>query len=581
MHRRPIAVRAGAALILATFPAVAVNGCSNDGGTTATIGDASVDGGVVLQPNVVILPDSLMRLAIVSNAAVSFPPGAPVPSVSAGTIIVSGYGDGLLRRVENVATTGTKAVGLRLQGLGGSGITWNTGRASLTDAVASASFHWTYEPSPLSVDATQLLAGTSTAGWTISATGSVAPRIEITGQIEDGKVIAFRTKLTTKVTDSLNEAISFDGDQSWQGSVPITSASSRFVEFLGPIPVVGTVGISVSAGYSAGITANASVSLGETCSLTHTDDIAYDPTTGWSSNDTSAPQCTSQPPTLDLQARADAKAYLEPTIQLGLWGIGGPSLAAEVGAHASVNACPPPSDWSLDAYVSGSLAIDASVLGIGVQYNHALGEVTYPISSGALQTPAACSDGGADAGEAGSDGPETQDGPLEADANAGPDASGPDAAVDSSAVDGATCPSTYAGSPPAYMMCPLTTMPTGTGGIIPDGIYYPTVFYTSTVPPGTQCASTATEWMFKIVGSQWEYYEPSSAITDIYTVSESGPDLSFAVACCSLSPPSTYCSYWTSGFQWQYSVASSGITLIGTGNGNTVEYVLQPWPSGD
>jgi len=403
---------------------------SKNSGAGTNSGGQDAGGGVVLKPNVLVLADSVVAAATITANTITFPAAGneALSNLAPGTVIVSGYQQGFILRVQSVTNQpATQSGKVHTLGLGSAAtILYNTVSASLIDAIWSGSFDWTYTPTPLTADGTEVLSGTETTGFSITAQGNISPSIEVKGQITNGSVSSFETMLTTTVSDTVSESLMFDGSQSWSGSAPIPAASTSktFVEFLGPVPVVGTVTLYVVAGYSASITATANVSLGETCSVAHTDTITYDPSAGWSADDSSTSNCMNQGPTLDLDGTASVKAYFSPSIQLSFYGIGGPSLAAEVGVEASITACPGPSTWSSDAYVSGTVGANVSVLGISQQFSKPLGKVTYPIANGTFATPSICGgDGGTDGGT---------DGGQDSGHDGGPD-SGPDSGQDAGA----------------------------------------------------------------------------------------------------------------------------------------------------
>lgn len=399
---RPVLKRRHGRVVLATTAAVAFAvllasagmGCSSSSSAAAGSPEAGTpEGGVVLKPHVTVLSDPVMAQATVTANTISFPAAgsASLLSIGPGAVLVSGYQDGFIVRVQSVQQITTQSNGIHpLSGGSLASILFNVVPASLTDAIASADFDWTYAPTPLAADATQLLAGTATLGWSLTASTTISPSIEVQGQIRDGAVTSFQTTFTTVAADSVTESISFSGSQSWSGSVPVASASQRFIEFLGPVPVVGNVSLAIVAGYTANVTAEAIVSLGETCSVTQTDGVSYDPTNGWAGTDSTTKQCTNQPPSLSLEAAANASVYFSPTIQLTFWGVGGPSLSAQIGVSAAVTTCAPPATWSINGYVSGSVGADVSVLGVGAQFTHPLGQATYPIASGNFNLPADC-----------------------------------------------------------------------------------------------------------------------------------------------------------------------------------------------
>ena len=398
--RRPIPLLfvASLAVFSSTVP-LGVAGCSSSSSATAGSPEAGIgNDGAVLKPNVTVLSDAVAAQATIGASTLTFPAAGneALLRIGPGAILVSGYQDGFLVRVVSVQQVASQSTGVHpLSGSTLGSILFNIAPASLTDAIESADFDWTYTPAPLAADATALLAGTATLGWSMTGSMTLTPSIEVQGHIRDGAVTGFQTTFTTVLADTVSESIAFNGKNAWSGSVPIASASQRFVEYIPtpiglPLPVVGNVALAVSAGYAANITAEANVTFGSTCSVTHTDDVAYDPAAGWAATDTSTKQCTSQAPALSLQAEADAKVYFTPSVQLTFWGVGGPSLSAEVGVTASATTCAPPATWSIDGYVKGTVGANVSALGVGAQFTHDLGEVDYPIASGNFALPAAC-----------------------------------------------------------------------------------------------------------------------------------------------------------------------------------------------
>jgi len=396
--RKATSMRARRRPTLATLSLLALAACSNGGSSTA--GGAT---NVVIKPNVTVLADEQIASATVTEDSITLPSAGneALANLPVGTVLVSGYQDGFIRKL-SAAPTGATTQALHgvhtLGGVTSAFIRLLTVPATLTDAVSSANFDWTLAPTPLSLDANDALAGTEQAGVTIAAKMSLSPSIHVTGQIVDGSVTSFTTTVVTTASDTVSSALSFDGSKSWSGSAPVGSTSQRFLKFLGPVPVVGKVTLSLTAGYAAAVTAKATVSVGATCELTYTNGISYAADSGWDSTSSTDKECSVSGPTLGLRAGASASVYLSPKVQLAFWGVGGPFVSAQVGATASINACPQPSKWSVNGYINGTVGANASVLGISGQYMKTVASVTYPIADDTFHVSACSPDAGVDGG---------------------------------------------------------------------------------------------------------------------------------------------------------------------------------------
>jgi len=390
----------GLGSVVAIVGALGCSTTSSGLGTSADAGDApdaTVTGTGVLKPNVVVLPDSVAATATVAATTITFPAAGneSLATAAPGTILVSGYGDGFLVKVQSVMDVGGQSVGLHPLCESGcvASIVLSVLPASLTDALSSATFDWTFAPMPLTESATEALAGTAANGWSIDGNMTLAPSIEVSGQIQDGSFASFQTVFTTALSDTVTETLQFSGTKTWQGSAPLGSASQRFIEYLPtvpPFPVVGKVILSAVAGYTASISAKANVSISETCSVTHTDTIAYDPASGWQADSEQTKMCTVPAPMLDLEATATATAYFSPTLSLAFYGVGGPSLSAKVAATATITTCPPPAAWNVEGDVTGTLGAQLSVLGISKTFSTQIASFSYPIANGDFSPPEDC-----------------------------------------------------------------------------------------------------------------------------------------------------------------------------------------------
>jgi len=335
---------------IALLLALVLTGCGGGGGNSGTPNGiagqvAPVTTGTIVQPNVTVLPsDGSVTVAAQDANTVTLT--GNVPALNAGQVIVSGAGEGLLRKVLSASSAGSSA-------------TVQTQQATLEDVFQDAdiSVSKTLGPSDFSA-VTPMIKGVhiapATAGVlkphdfskaltvtfanakfpqdnpiaTLNGTGTITVGFNISASIHHFQLQS--ASFTPQITGALNVQLSSTGSQSLpdvkillvhlQGEPILTAIGGIPIVFTPDIDIYATLGGSVQAGVT--LSSNASVTVGET--------VSYDQAGGWQNT----PQFTqnfSLTPTLSAYANASFDfTPLRPEFHVAVDGIPGPYIALDM-----------------------------------------------------------------------------------------------------------------------------------------------------------------------------------------------------------------------------------------------------------
>ena len=282
-------------------------------------------GDATLKPGTIVLSDSAMYGAVVLGDHIVFPIEAPI-DLAKGDVIVSGAGDGFIRRVVLV-----EAVGDTLRVF--------TSKATLADAVDSAHFHATLFES-FALDET--FEGTTEWLTThVDASLAVDPTLDIQFAVTDGAFERFDLRITGKGTTSLDGDVAFTSPYHWQWGDEKRDERTLFRRAfaLGPLPIV------VSGRLSTSFDANAAVDHAVTLQAGTAADFALDAhaqlsrVTGWSTRDASTFDVTRIDPTHGGDGSAALAIGIFPRLELSLFGVSEADIDLGVQAGTVATMC--------------------------------------------------------------------------------------------------------------------------------------------------------------------------------------------------------------------------------------------------
>lgn len=286
-----------------------------------------------------------------------------------GQIIVGKTDGGYLREVQSVEVSGNSLV------------VW-TKQAALTDAIANIQIAQTIDPEKTQNAIGLLdLSGHVLVDTTIqnvpvkivvkrgllSLSPSVDLELDITKQkVEHVAVTAKGTlTLTLELEVSVGGSLTFaqDFDLSGPTAVLYQYPFTFFVPTLiGPLPVAGTIEIDAFAGFSAGVTAQGSLTSGLEGSTSFALTAAYD-NGAWSVDGTpSFDGITLRPPQVTTLVASEARAYIRPELRVRLYKVVGPRASITPSLKAAITAVPTPS-VKLDGCVTGQIGFDVTLFG--------------------------------------------------------------------------------------------------------------------------------------------------------------------------------------------------------------------------
>jgi len=376
------------ALILTMLLSISLlAGCGGGGGSTTT---SPAQGGPVVQPNVVVLPSD-GSVTITNQAADSVTLAGNVPSVVPGSVIVSGAGQGLLRKV--VSTTPS-----------GGGTIVQTQQASLEDVFQDAdiSVNKTLGPADFT-SITPMIAGLSVShavphGSTARNPKDLAVSVPLTFTHvkfpRDNP--AAELNGTGSITLSFDTAISIHHFQlqtvRWvphlAGTLDVKLSSSASVKFaeakvllahlegkpfdvqVGPVPVVFVPKIDLYA--TMGGNVSAGVTLTSSASVAADAGVEYDQSSGWQPV-TQISRTLDLVPTLSAYASASYDfTPLRTEFTLYVYDIAGPYVALDMpklNATVTAHATPPSADVSVSGDIAGEAGFHVQIFKLDVDYH--------------------------------------------------------------------------------------------------------------------------------------------------------------------------------------------------------------------
>lgn len=306
-------------------------------------------GTATLRDGTVILPASLTIDATTDLTNVVLPYDDSLLDLERGNIIVSGTGDGFVRRVYAVEPEGDR---IRIV----------TSPATLADAVESATFALT-TTEPLVVPA-HIDGRTPLLEATIDGDLDVTPTVALSFALTRDGVQTFDLRVTGAATSNVRGTVDFTADTHWawgeERSYEATVFRRAFA--LGPLPLVVVARMTTSLAASAYVempvafTAGAHARIGLDASTT------YAPSTGWTMTDSSTVDITPVGPLHAGAGRASLSVGIVPKLELAFYGASGPTLQLVTQAGGFGAFCGDALLTGLQAAAQGAVAFDLGSL---------------------------------------------------------------------------------------------------------------------------------------------------------------------------------------------------------------------------
>ncbi len=284
-------------------------GCVADRGAPDTVApplDLPSAGTATLRPETIILSDAQLRGAVVFSDHIIFPLDAPI-DLAHGDVIVSGTGDGFIRRVRLVENAGDV---LRVF----------TSRATLGDAVVDARFHATLFETAAFTET--LEARTDWLTGDVDGAFSLAPTLDLRFAVADSTLASFELGLTGTATSTLAGTFEFTSANHWQwgDEKRADTLLFRHAFALGPLPIVVVGRFSTVFDATTYFEQPVTMNVDAAATLALDAGARYAPGAGWTTTDASTITVDHVGPTHDGAGYAALVTGVFPHLEVSLFG---------------------------------------------------------------------------------------------------------------------------------------------------------------------------------------------------------------------------------------------------------------------
>ena len=308
-------------------------------------------GTATLRAGTTVLPAWMTRDATVTLAAITFPAAgnAALLELVRGDIIVSGTGDGFIRRVVAV-----EAVGDTIQIV--------TSPATLADAVTDATFHITASE-PLS--AAVLIDGeVENLRALIDGEVTFAPVVTLDFALGGEGLRSFDLEVTGTGTARVEGTVDFSAATHWGWGEERASELPPFrrAYALGPLPIVVVGRVTTTLAASAFVEDMVTFTSGAHAEVAFDAASHYTPATGWTLTDATAAAITQIVPVHAGPGRASLAIGIDPRLELSFYGERGTTLHFVTQAGGFGGYCGPSLTTGLQAAVQGTVTYELAPL---------------------------------------------------------------------------------------------------------------------------------------------------------------------------------------------------------------------------
>jgi hypothetical protein len=377
-HHRSIASWLLVPSFFASLAGCAADASSEKLGTTGTTEEA------LLADNAVSLGASDVAGAQVEGDAIVFtaPTDAVLGLKPGATITAAGEETAFLRTVtavEKLDATGAVRV--------------HTQAAPLTALVKRLAVHRHLALPVLAADFSgKPLLGDAHANVACSSCSvSYAPSLDLDLAVAGGKVNGFRAAFDGDLVGRVAIAATADGTVPLEKEIEVAHLTTRLVQMIGAVPIWEDVTVSVMLGVKGTAGPIASLETGVTATKRTSGGVAYDGAQ-WSTFGDGEVTFEAEPLTLQVDVGADLEAYVKPRVDVKLYSVAGPYLAADAHVDLHAQICPPPAAWTATAGFGIDVGASLGFLDlVNVSVDEPLYRKDFPLASGALpESPVAC-----------------------------------------------------------------------------------------------------------------------------------------------------------------------------------------------
>lgn len=348
-------------LIIAIFVTmIFAGGCGDDDGGNNNLNNHENPPGwnvndIVVADNVKVIDESVD--VTVESATLTIPASQAnkVKDVQAGAIVVSGKGNGFLRRVTSVSEVANSVVLM-------------TESASLAEVIQQGQISGTipldFSSNPSQKDGLGLdLSGQvlyDDNGLTITLSQAVinfVPDLNLAIEFDGSSLGHFRVEAVGNLSGSLVAQVVYDGGASFSQTIPLyESAPIITTIWAGFVPIVIVTTLQVEAGFTVNFENSVTLEAGASFGAQVSAGAEYS-NGNWNLIADQDFQLTAIGPTLDVTAGMDFRVFLRPKIVSKLYGIAGPTLAIEPYGRLNLSALPS-TEWELSAGVLGTIDVE-------------------------------------------------------------------------------------------------------------------------------------------------------------------------------------------------------------------------------
>ncbi len=388
---------------LTLFPCLMTSGCSGDAARPSLESAASKDKAdsvnpTTLNPRTFIVeldpgadlevePDALVFSGVEADASVRR---------SAGDIVVGSQGEGFLREVVSVEDDGAI-------------VTLRTRDAFLDDVVVEGEFHESFRPlsEPLSrsegdvwrsavtdqggyvqLNRTKLLTDGSLS---VEASGGIGidPTMHFDATFSGAQVDSFELSVDGQFDADLSVLVRNGGYAKVSHKLLKLWESPRYVwtGFIGPVPVVVTTSVEVSADASVSVDGPLEVELGGVTSsqLQLSAELKDD---AWTLGESHDFDVLLEGPFVRTEAETDIKVSLAAKLKVRLYDVAGPWVSVKPGVQFSIDGPHDARSWSGELGVEGKFGVAAEFpVKTGVGFEGEFFEAWWPFANGGFGGP--------------------------------------------------------------------------------------------------------------------------------------------------------------------------------------------------
>ncbi len=215
------------------------------------------------------------------------------------------------------------------------------------------------------------------------------PTIDLSTRIRSGSVVDFGAVVNGELSFVLDVATQSDAPFVQQGEVPIFSARRVVRQFVGPVPVVEIVKLTIVAGFDVdtgpalyfepGLDAGVDLQVG----------ARYDSASGsWVTVDTRQTSFQGHTPRWNPFSATTLRGYVRPRVDVEFYGVAGPTMAFEPYLRQEGTASESGWAWTMAGGVAAWGSFDVSVLDEGVpSYSPVLASIEEELASDAGSMP--------------------------------------------------------------------------------------------------------------------------------------------------------------------------------------------------